>query len=189
MSGVQKGDGGLFWWLPKAPVSFRAFAIKDPRPLFFRAVLLLVIGCLFPAVSGCSDGRPRRVKVAGRVLIDGQPLPLGSIRVLPADARAATGRIESDGSFVLTTFEKEDGCVPGTHGVEVTAFEPISGSAIRWLAPPKYRQVSESGLTVTITEPTDALVIELTWDGGRPFIERMDSAGDSVPDSSSPAGE
>ena len=39
----------------------------------------------------------------------------------------------------------------------------------------------------TIDEPTDSLLVELTWGGGRPFIERMDSAGDSVPSTELPA--
>jgi hypothetical protein len=143
---------------------------------------LAFLGCLLPACWGCGDGRPRRVPVSGQILIDGEPLPVGNIRVVPDDARAATGTIGPDGRFSLTTFDQDDGCVPGTHAVVITAYEPISGSAIRWLAPPAYRQLDTSGLTATIDEPTDSLVIELSWNGGRPFIERMDSSGDAVPD-------
>ena len=142
-----------------------------------RTFMVGIVASLLCGIAGCSDGRPRRVPVSGQVLIDGQPLTVGTIRVIPTDARAATGRIDSAGRFSLMTFDRDDGCVPGTHGVEVTAYETISGSAIRWHAPPKYRDISTSGLVVTIDKPTDSLPIELSWGGGKPFIERMDSAG------------
>lgn len=130
---------------------------------------------------GCDDGRPRRVPVSGQVLIDGDALPVGNIRLVPSDARAATGAIGSDGRFTLTTFEQDDGCVLGTHRVLITAFETVNAGAIRWLAPPDYRDLETSELSVTIDGPTDSLIIELTWDGGKPFLQRMDEAGDTVP--------
>ena len=37
--------------------------------------------------------------------------------------------------------------------------------------PPKYADFRESGLVFTLTEPTDDLKIELTWDGGKPFVQ------------------
>lgn len=127
--------------------------------------------CLLLLV-GCSDGRPTRVPVAGRVLIDGQPLTTGFIRVVPANGRAATGTIDKQGRFRSTTFEQGDGCVLGTHPVEIIAFESISDIEILWLVPKKYHQANTSGLTVTIDGPTDDLTIELTWDGGQPYVER-----------------
>jgi hypothetical protein len=36
-----------------------------------------------------------------------------------------------------------------------------------------YAAFAESGLQVAITEPTDSLTIELTWNGGEPFVERF----------------
>lgn len=132
-------------------------------------------------LAGCSDGRPRRVPVSGQVLIDGQPLSAGFVRVIPSNARPATGTIDQQGRFRLTTFEKGDGCVAGTHRMEVVAFEILSPTEIRWLAPPKYRQMNTSGLSVTIDGPTDSLTVELTWAGGHPYVERSDTRGDSVP--------
>lgn len=148
--------------------------------------ILALGGCLLSCLPGCGDGRPRRVRVSGQVLIDGEPLTVGNIRFVPSDARAATGSIGPHGRFTLTTFEKDDGCVPGTHPVVVTAFETISAGAIRWMAPPKYRDLDTSDLSVTIDKPTDSLVIELRWDGGKPFVQRMDSAGDAVPEGNEP---
>ena len=53
----------------------------------------------------------------------------------------------------------------------VAAKEMISESKARWLAPPKYADFRKSGLSFEITEPIDDLVIELTWDGGKPFVK------------------
>jgi hypothetical protein len=147
-----------------------------------RTAILALGSCLLTTCVGCGDGRPRRVRVSGQVLIDGEPLTVGNIRVVPSDARAASGQIGPDGRFTLTTFEPDDGCVPGTHSVLVTAYETISGSAIRWMAPLDYRDLDMSEVTVTIDKATDSLVIDLTWDGGKPFVQRMDSTGDAVPE-------
>jgi hypothetical protein len=44
---------------------------------------------------------------------------------------------------------------------------------MKWHAPKKYFRYKSSGLTEEITGPTDSLVINLTWDGGKPFVERI----------------
>ena len=136
-----------------------------------RAASLLIL----LALCGCGEGRPDRVPVSGKVLIDGQPLSRGYIRIVPSDARASTGEIGPDGRFTLGCFEKADGCVVGTHPISVYAAEPLSASSQRWLAPKKYADPATSGLTAEIKEPTDSLVIELSWDGGKPFVERLGS--------------
>jgi hypothetical protein len=137
-------------------------------------VAVLLVGVF----AGCGDGRPRRVPVSGQVLIDGKPLRCGYVRVLPEKSRAATGTIDKQGRFQLTTFDPGDGCVPGTHPVEVFAAEKAGPSAVRWLIPKDYQDEATSGLTVTIKEPTDSLVIKLSWKGGQPFVEQLDTRGD-----------
>ncbi len=109
------------------------------------------------------------------MLIDGKPLGYGFIRLIPRDARAATAQLDTNGRFTLKTFEPGDGAVLGTHPVKICAAEPISARKWRWHAPKKYANAKTSGLTATITGPTDSLVIELTWDGGEPFVEMIDA--------------
>jgi hypothetical protein len=124
-------------------------------------------------LAGCADGRPERVPVSGTVLIDGKPLNKGSIMVVPQGQRPAGGSIGPDGRFTLSCYALNDGVVSGTHLVSVQATEHISERETRWLTPKKYGDPNTSGLSVTITEPTDDLIIELTWDGKKPFVERM----------------
>jgi hypothetical protein len=147
----------------------------------FRPVPL-VAGLLTLLLTGC-DGRPSVVPAAGQVLIDDRPVTAGFIRVIPADARAAWGNIGPDGRFRLTTFEKYDGCVRGTHKVTVSAFEQ-SNSGTRWVAPQRYCDPATSDVTATINGPTDSLVIRLTSQGAvatEPADSPIDNTGDIDP--------
>jgi hypothetical protein len=128
--------------------------------------------CAF-ATIGCGDGRPARVPVSGRVLIEGQPLTHGYVRFAPSNSRASTGQLDSSGHFVLSCFEPGDGAVIGMHNVSVMAQEPIGQESIKWHAPKKYADPDTSKLTQEIIGPTDSIVINLTW-GSQPgpFTER-----------------
>jgi hypothetical protein len=124
-------------------------------------------------MSGCGDGRPARVPVSGQVLIDGKPLTHGYVRFAPADSRASTGSLNSEGKFTLTCFEPGDGVVLGVHEVTVMAQEPIGQETMKWHAPKKYADPTTSSLTQEIKEPTDSVVINLTWGGLKgPVIEK-----------------
>jgi len=138
-----------------------------------RIIASFVTGLLIIAVSGCGDGRPNRLAVSGQVLIDGKPLGYGYIRLVPEGARPSGGRLNEEGRFILSCYEENDGVIPGVHRVEVDAAEPISSKKKLWHAPKKYFRYTTSGLTQEITEPTDSLVVNLTWDGGKPFVERV----------------
>jgi hypothetical protein len=149
-----------------------SFVLLHRRAGLALAVLLAVIA------AGC-DSRPTRVPVVGKVLIDGQPLTKGFVTVVPTDGRAATGQIQPDGTFRLTTFDENDGCLPGTHAVTVVANEQITPTRMKWLAPKKYADVGTSDKTVMIDKSKADVTIELSWEGGRPFIEDT-SAGDGT---------
>ncbi len=132
--------------------------------LFVPAVLLL---------AGCSDYRPERVPVSGRVVIDGQPLEHGFVRFIAAKDRPSVAELGPDGRFELTCFTQKDGSVLGQHVVTVTAAESVSPQAQKWHAPKRYADPATSNLSVTIDGPTKDLLLELTWDGGAPFVERF----------------
>jgi hypothetical protein len=150
------------------------------KPWRRRAACLLA-GLTLAGVVGCGDGRPRRVAVAGRVTIDGQPLTTGNIRFYPAANRAATAAIQPDGRFTLSTYDFGDGCVPGKHPVSVMGSKLLNPKTMRWLAPKKYADSATSGLEFDVTEATDAAEIKLTWAGnqpGKPFDETILGGGE-----------
>jgi hypothetical protein len=141
----------------------------------------MLLAALALVLSGCSDGRPTRVPVSGRVTIDGQPLTKGYIFLVPEGDRAAQGRIDTDGRFTLGTFDDTDGAVVGKHRVAVISRDVLSPTKIRWLAPQKYVDPRLSDLNVSIDGPTDSLAIELSWAGDKPFVEETKTQGDSDP--------
>lgn len=134
-----------------------------------RAVLPVLAAVVGLAIAtGCGPRRPAVVPAAGIVTLDGKPLPGGFVRLVPAESRAATGRIGPDGRFALGTFAEADGCVPGTHGVEVIGPLPAGGEMASTTprptvtVPARYRAAETSGLTITVAGPTSDLAITLS---------------------------
>jgi hypothetical protein len=81
--------------------------------------------CLWSLGCGGAAGRPPLARVSGTVTHNGKPVTSGSVVFTPVSdsqssaARIATGQIESDGSYTLTTFDTGDGAVLGQHIVTV----------------------------------------------------------------------
>jgi len=99
------------------------------------------------------------------VLMNGTPLTghVGFVRVVPAGARPATGRIDpADGRFTLTTYETNDGCVEGTHPTAVIVNTTV-GNRLIWIAPERYGDDKTSGLTVDIKG--DKVDVEIRLEG------------------------
>ena len=98
------------------------------------------------------------------------------IQFFPAEGRSATGVIRPDGTYCVTTFEKDDGAVLGMHRVTVEAFQSPDAAAARpqeathlgrpgfapvvsagraqWIVPEKYSMPANSPLTAEV-EPGD----------------------------------
>lgn len=137
-----------------------AFPLAGLRVCRSAAIAVVLVA------AGCGDGRPRIVPTSGVVLMNGKPLTghAGFVRVVPAGARSATGRIDpADGRFSLTTYEAGDGCVEGTHPAAVIVNTTIGGTRLVWITPERYGDDKTSGLTVNITgEKAD---IELRLEG------------------------
>ncbi|MEW4563123.1 hypothetical protein AB1K70_11390 [Bremerella sp. JC770] len=89
-------------------------------------VSLFVLGALV-GICGCGSQDFSTAEVTGVVTCEGQTISNASILFTPIPkssrtlaGRPATGRVGDDGSFVLTTYEKNDGAVLGKHRVTVT---------------------------------------------------------------------
>jgi hypothetical protein len=77
------------------------------------------------AIAGCS--RSNTVRVEGIVTLDGAPLSGATISFVPVDEggghHLASGVTNADGRFRLTTFNTNDGAVPGHYRVTVSQVE------------------------------------------------------------------
>lgn len=117
-------------------------------------------------LAGCNDGRPKRVTVSGQALIDGAPLAFGSVRFIPVGGgRPSVADLGPDGRF---DFGKE-GVVAGKQRIEIIASEQVGPAGYRWHAPEKYASYATSGLEQDISQPTNDLVLTLSWEGRKPF--------------------
>jgi hypothetical protein len=125
--------------------------------------------------AGCGESRDERVPVSGRVLIDGKLLKAGMVRFVPEAGRPASSAILSDGSFNVSSeavnHVSQSGLTPGKYRVQVSASNVIDDTTIHWNAPARYADFRTSGLSVTIQEPIDDLIIKLTWEGAEPNVK------------------
>jgi len=119
---------------------------------------------------GCGRGHELpTAPVTGKILVDGRPVAKGQVIFAPEGGRAATGILQPDGTFTLSTYRPNDGAVLGKHTVTVISAEPVEGAAegidaeMRWLVPRRYSDPGTSGLTFEVTPggPNRA-VLELT---------------------------
>jgi len=90
-----------------------------------RLCAFIVVGWLL-IVSGCGRTPYEVAPVSGFVTIDNKPLYQGSIVFAPVakgeDANAgkvASGRVQPDGKYRLSTYEENDGAIVGEHWVTI----------------------------------------------------------------------
>lgn len=84
----------------------------------------LLAGCVLVGsvwLAGCGSNRPTTAPVQGKITCGGQPVPEGVVTFYPEQGRPATGRIQPDGTYRLTTFEPDDGALIGKHKVTIEA--------------------------------------------------------------------
>lgn len=150
----------------------------------YTATVGLMVGTATVFCSSGCEKTPQRVPVAGRVLLDGQPLEEGSVRFVPAKGRPVGGQIQSDGTFTLveqSLSAPADGIAPGNYRVAVTAMHVVDENAgdVEWLTPQKYADHHTSDLQVSIDGPVDNLVLALTSDAADDLSG--DAAGADAP--------
>jgi hypothetical protein len=143
----------------------------------FQTLLALHLSFLFGvlAVAGCGDGRPARVAVSGKVIIDGEPVTRGNIKFVPEHGRPSFGQIGPDGSFTLTCYDGNDGALPGKHRVQVDANRGVSDKVMEIFTPKRYADFRTSGIEIVLDKPVDDVKIELTWGNEKkgPYLEKL----------------
>jgi hypothetical protein len=120
-------------------------------------------------VAGCGGPSPRPVMVRGQVTYNGRPLGGGTVTFVPADyGPPASGQIQPDGQFALSTFRPGDGALPGRYAVMVIAVGSTAGRLpdeanppAALLVPRKYASHRTSDLTAKVAEPGNVIHIEL----------------------------
>ena len=131
----------------------------------------LAIGTLIVVLTvaiggGCGGGRTGAVE--GRVKFkDGSDVSvLGGYEIAlehQSSKTSATGQIEADGTFTVTTFAAGDGALPGTHRVAITpptAPDPDKPPQKSKL-PEKYGDFAASGLVMEVKPGRNRVELEL----------------------------
>jgi hypothetical protein len=85
--------------------------------VFHRSVFCVCAALL--AGAGCGDRKT--VKVRGVVTLDGEPLPRAAVLFQHQDqgGRDANGFTDNSGTFRLSTFDPDDGALPGNYKVVI----------------------------------------------------------------------
>jgi hypothetical protein len=151
-----------------------------------RQALLLALAAM-TLLGGCAKDkwqsqRPKVVHAGGQVLYKGQPLEGAHVTFASSVANvSAFGRTDAEGRFRLTTFEPNDGAVPGPQRISVSKVKLINPldpaldrttttaklprTERRWLIPEHYGDVQTSTLTFDIPDAgKDDIVLELQGD-------------------------
>ena len=134
------------------------------------AVTLLVVSLL--TMSGCGNGRPKLIKVTGKVTLDGKPLEGAAILFQPKVSgekagfqRPSTGVTDAGGQFIVRTYESGDGLPYGEYLVGIQKREVVgqpkvnpgdeSSSSMnityKWVVPKSYADPLGSTLTASVT--------------------------------------
>lgn len=71
----------------------------------------------------------------------------------------------------------------------ITAGEGVSPTKTRWFAPKKLAKVQTSGLTQAITGSVDNLIINISWEGGREYVEVLGGSASEEPVLPTPEGK
>lgn len=94
---------------------------------FLRASSFLCLALCVVISTGCS-GKSDTAPVRGKVSYKGKSVPYGTVTFIPIDGGPpATGEIQGDGSFEMTTYSSGDGAILGKHRVVIIALEDNSG--------------------------------------------------------------
>jgi len=109
---------------------------------------------------GSSQGTPvTLIPVKGKVTYKGQPVTKGVIQFEPDGyGRPATGQLQSDGTFELTTLKSGDGVVAGEHRISIVELDK---SLAKDRALKKYGSPNTSRLTAEVSSEKTEFAFDL----------------------------
>lgn len=129
-----------------------------------RSAGMTLLACLLSLGTGCGESdakKPPTIKVRGTITLKGKPITGGVVTFAPVgggNRRAGTGPIQTDGSFVISSFQAGDGVEAGEYKVFINpppAPPDSKNAAAKSDIPAKYTSLKTSPLTEKIN-PTDS---------------------------------
>lgn len=122
-----------------------------------NSLSLFLLLCLF--FTGCGKGF---VPADGKVAFDdGTPLKTGSITFETATFMAS-GNINPDGTFVLTSLDEGDGLPPGDYTVTIAALDPARPDTAILLTDEKYSNPTTTPLKAKVNSSAEQNHFEFT---------------------------
>lgn len=160
------------------PLNLRTYGATSAMKKSAIRSLSVVVSLGLMVMAGCDAGAPQRDgqathPVSGIVTQGGTPVPGATVRFESADSsQASTGRTDSQGEYILATFEAGDGAPAGDYRVTIVkmqgpqeaatvseddpnykgAEETVADVKVKNLLPEKYASVETSGLTAKVSE-------------------------------------
>ncbi len=129
-------------------------------------VCFVLVGALLVGLPACTGG-PRTFPVKGTVMYNGKPVPKGTVLFTPVSGGpTATGQLNEDGTYRLTTYKPGDGALLGEYRVAIMAMEgPLQGDppiAPPPIIPDKYSSLALSDLKANVQEGDNVCDFTLT---------------------------
>jgi hypothetical protein len=146
------------------------------------------------ACVGCSQPPDAElVPVSGRVFLGDTPLAFGTVIFQPQAGQAATGKIEPDGRFSLSTNQPDDGALVGRHRVRVMCYssqdpsragDGSQGDSLgELLIPQRYTALASSGIEVMVLAGGNApFIIKLEPEPPAEVTPSEENVDDNVAD-------
>jgi hypothetical protein len=131
---------------------------------------ILILLALSSGLTGCSSqDRMKTAIVKGQVTYKGKPVPNGTVLFIPSDqGPSATGELQKDGTYTLTTYRKGDGAVLGKHKVVIVAMEDNSDKLPEQrnplppsIVPDKYTSAVTTDLTAEVKDVENVIDFNL----------------------------
>jgi hypothetical protein len=138
----------------------------------FSAVAVCIIVVLTMTI-GCSRSPYDLAPVNGRVTIDGKPLSQAKVMFAPVEigdnpnpGKPAFGLLRDDGSFVLTTYDQDDGAVVGEHWVSIVRLskKPQSTKLVNHLSDnePQFNRMTLPQKVKVVADQDNQIDLKLT---------------------------
>jgi hypothetical protein len=131
---------------------------RDRKRIAF-ALAAVMLAPLWGCGAAGSGTQPGLIAVKGKVTYKGKPVTKGQVKFEPDGyGRAASGQLQSDGAFVLSTHKEGDGVVAGSHRVSIAILEK---TLAKDRALNKYASPNSSGLTAEVDRDHTEFTFEL----------------------------